>query len=54
LTEALVVLVKPLWKAVADSLEDREKRDVLKRKGAKARHAPSKALLDLRGVINGE
>lgn len=49
-----MVLVKPLWKATADALEDKEKRDLLRRKGAKARYAPSKAVLELRGPINGE
>jgi hypothetical protein len=54
LTEALVVLLKPLWRAMADALEDKEKKDLLRRKGVKARHAPSKALLDVREAINRE
>jgi hypothetical protein len=54
LTEALVVLVRPLWRAMADALEDKEKKDLLRRKGAKAKHTPSKALLGLREAINRE
>ena len=49
-----MVLVRPLWRAMADALEDKEKKDLLRRKGAKAKHTPSKALLGLREAINRE
>jgi len=54
LTEALLVLMKPLWRVAADHLEEKEKKDQARRKDAKSRHKPSKALTLLREPLNGE
>jgi hypothetical protein len=54
LTEALLVLLKPLWRFAVVVQEEKERKEQAKRKDPKSRHRPSKALLELREPINEE
>lgn len=54
LVEALLVLMRPLWKSAGDHLEEKERKEHAKKRDAKRSFKPSKGLTDLREPMNAE